>query len=182
MYLDTPLPHTSAAPTQQQHTDLFGDDDDVDRAASPPSESGSESRDIARLRRTHTTQGYRDGIARGKSTHLQDGFDEGYSLGGRFGLLTGWVLGVAEGLRDEKLRAEAAAGLALEKIFAREYFDETGVWKYEVGGVGEETLDRVVERHPVVVEWVGRVKEEARRRGLVVVGLGEEEGEAEGGS
>ncbi|KAL0640752.1 Essential protein Yae1, N terminal [Maublancomyces gigas] len=171
MYLNTPLPHTSAAPTQQ-HTDLFGDDD----AASPPSESESESRDMARLRRTHTTQGYRDGIARGKSTHLQDGFDEGYSLGGRFGLLTGWVLGVAEGLRDEKLRAEAAAGLALEKIFAREYFDETGVWKYDVGVGEEETLDRVVERHPVVVRWVGRVKEEARRRGLEVGGLGEGEG------
>lgn len=168
MYLDASLAHTSPAPTQP--TDLFGD---VDRAPSPP----SESRDIARLRRTHTTQGYRDGIARGKSTHLQDGFDEGYSLGGRFGLLTGWVLGVAEGLRDEKLCAEATAELALEKIFGKEYFDERGVWKYEVG---EETLDRVVERHPVVVKWVRRVKEEARRRGLEVVGLGEEE-EGEGG-
>lgn len=177
MYLDAPLPHTSAAPTQ--HTDLFGDPSSSFSESRTPSPSSSESRDVARLRRTHTTQGYRDGIARGKTTHLQDGFDEGYSLGGRFGLLTGWVLGVAEGLRDGKMCAEAAAELALEKIFGREYFDERGVWTYEVGGEGEETLDRVVERHPVVVKWVERVKEEARRRGLEVVGLGEGEEEEE---
>lgn len=172
MYLDAPIAHSSALAA---HTDLFGDPDSPDSPSDIPSaQPPDESRDVARLRRTHTTQGYRDGIAHGKTSHLQDGFDEGYSLGGRFGLLTGWVLGVAEGLRDEKLCAEAAAELTLEKIFAREYFDEKGVWKYDAGEGEEETLDRVVERHPVLVRWVCRVQEEARRRGLEVVGLGEE--------
>lgn len=168
MYLDNPFSHSSPA----AHTDVFGEPD-----ASPEPQS-PESRDTARLRRTHTTQGYGDGITRGKGAHLQEGFDEGYLLGGRFGLQTGWVLGVAEGLRDERLRAEAAAGLALEKVFSREYFDENGVWTYDVGG--EETLDRVVERHPLVVKWGQRVREEARKKGLEVVGVGEEgEGEKE---
>lgn len=168
MYLDGPLPHS---PSPTTHTDVFGEPD------APRSPQSSESRDIARLRRTHTTQGYRDGIARGKGAHLQDGFDEGYSLGGRFGLRTGWVLGVVEGLRDERLRAEAAAGLALEKVFSREYFDESGVWTYDVGE--QETLDMVVERHPLVVKWVQRVLEEARKRGLEVVAVGEEGEEEE---
>lgn len=169
MYLDGPLPHSSLT----AHADLFGEPD------GPPEPQSSESPDTARLRRTHTTQGYRDGITRGKEAHLQEGFDEGYLLGGRFGLQTGWVLGVAEGLRDERLHAEAAAGLALEKVFSREYFDENGVWTYDVGG--EETLDKVVERHPLVVKWGQRVREEARKRGLEVVGVGEEAAGEEGG-
>lgn len=181
-------PHSHS---HQTHTDPFGDD--ASSSPDDPSTPPTESRDLSHLRRTHTTQGYRNGITQGKSTHLQDGFNEGYTLGGRFGLKVGWIKGVIEGLwflaRDSKrlvkMRRDAGVELALEKIFAREFFDEGGIWRYDIGEEGEEeggvTLDRVVEKHPVVVRWVGRVMEEAERWGWKVEELVHEEEEKEGG-
>ncbi|MCJ1423367.1 Essential protein Yae1, N terminal [Sticta canariensis] len=54
--------------------------------------------DMPRLRATHSTAGYRDGIAAAKTPWLQRGFDEGYSLGAVLGLRVGYMLGVLEGL------------------------------------------------------------------------------------
>lgn len=181
MYLDHPHPASTSTSTSS-HTSTSTDPFFSSRPSSPSSTPAHESRDTAQLQRTHTTSGYRDGIAHGKTAHLQAGFDEGYTLGARFGRQTGWVLGVAEGLRDARLLAEAAAGLALEVLFGTEYFDAGGVWRYDVGDEegegGGVTLDVVVERHPLVVKWVARVRNEAARRGLVVVDM-DVEGERE---
>ena len=65
--------------------------------ASFPSTSAEPS-DIPRLRSTHVTAGYREGIAAAKATSLQGGFDEGYSLGAVMGLRIGQILGILEGL------------------------------------------------------------------------------------
>lgn len=54
--------------------------------------------DMPRLRATHSTAGYRDGIAAARTPWLQRGFDEGYSLGAVLGLRVGYMLGVLEGL------------------------------------------------------------------------------------
>lgn len=54
--------------------------------------------DIPRLRATHSTAGYRNGISAAKTQWLQPGFDEGYSLGAVLGLRVGYMLGVLEGL------------------------------------------------------------------------------------
>ncbi|KAF2486021.1 hypothetical protein BDY17DRAFT_238911, partial [Neohortaea acidophila] len=54
--------------------------------------------DIPRLRSTHVTNGYREGISASKSTHIQEGFDEGYALGAELGLRVGWCMGVLRGV------------------------------------------------------------------------------------
>ena len=61
--------------------------------------SAGDGADLQKLRQTHVTLGYRDGIAASKARSLQPGFDEGYPLGGRIGLAAGWVRGVLQGLR-----------------------------------------------------------------------------------
>ncbi|MCJ1308206.1 Essential protein Yae1, N terminal [Agyrium rufum] len=76
--------------------------------------------DIPRLRATHTTAGYRDGIASAKEEHLQEGFDEGYGLGAVMGLRIGYLVGVIEGVvkglrthrakREETERRDRLAG------------------------------------------------------------------------
>ncbi|KAH0607700.1 uncharacterized protein H6S33_002734 [Morchella sextelata] len=184
MYLDRPI--------DQQ----FPPTPPLRRSPSPVDEEDEEERedpDLSSLRRTHTTLGYRDGITASKSTYIQSGFDESYPLGGRFGLKIGWIKGVLEGLwmldkadeRVSKLRREANVELDLQKVFAKEWFDEGGVWKYGLGEEEEEgvTLDRVVEKHPVVEAWMVKIKEEAKRWGLEVEELvyhGEEEEEEKG--
>ena len=201
--------------------------------------------DIPRIRQTHSTAGYRDGITEGKAETIQQGFDEGVSLGGEFGLkvgeLEGLVVGVVDALRagsqgaqnaagsqvirgrisedkedhvvelktrrgasseateqegtfDEssggagrpdtllsrfqKLLNELRAALSVENIFAREYFDERGVWKYPLIGPSGSPLDNtnaegggkdeaegisfkdVVAAHPLLRDWDARVKME----------------------
>ena len=71
--------------------DIFGDDT---HSQAPPTEPS----EIPRVRNTHVTNGYRDGISESKARFVQQGFDEGYSLGAELGLKAGWVLGVAESL------------------------------------------------------------------------------------
>ncbi|KAI9677818.1 MAG: Essential protein Yae1, N terminal [Bathelium mastoideum] len=63
----------------------------------PPAPS-TELSEIPRLRATHLTAGYRDGVAASKAHNVQAGFDEGYALGAVLGLRAGWILGVAHGL------------------------------------------------------------------------------------
>ena len=110
----------------------------------------------------------------------------------------GWVLGALQGLshvapvmvRGELERAKRELGF--DGVFAEEYFAPGGVWLYALGerGGGEEeegeggegggaTLDKVVEMHPVVKRWVGRVRELASGVGIDVEELELERGEGE---
>ncbi|KAI9879206.1 MAG: Essential protein Yae1, N terminal, partial [Pleopsidium flavum] len=76
--------------------------DDIFTSSPPPSPTSNittqHPSDIPHLRSTHSTAGYRDGIAASKEQYIQSGFDEGYALGAVLGLRVGWILGVLEGL------------------------------------------------------------------------------------
>ena len=136
-----------------------------------------EPSDIPRLRTTHTTAGYRDGIAASKTRSLQPGFDEGYSLGAVLGLRVGYIIGVLEALyaaisgtdkqRMSTLLKEAREDLSVEKLFARGVWGEDGVWAYEVAGKEEEvTFEEVADAHPVLRKWNWRAKGEMERFGV----------------
>lgn len=86
--------------------------------------------DMPRLRATHSTAGYRDGIAAAKTQWLQPGFDEGYSLGAVLGLRVGHMLGVLEGLCAALVRGESG-----KKDECEEGKDEAGRAE---GGTEEE--------------------------------------------
>ena len=156
--------------------------DDVfsDSPPASPSHAGTatlqsqEPSDIPRLRTTHTTAGYREGIAASKIQSLQPGFDEGYSLGAVLGLRVGYIIGVLEALRVaisgtekkgiSKTLKEAREELSVEKMFVRGVWGEDGVWAYEVAGKEEEvTFEEVADAHPVLRKWKSRVKEEMKR-------------------
>ena len=137
-------------PTLPQAADLFSDI--FSSSPSPPLDtsehshtnadtgntpSSSEPSDVPRLRATHVTAGYREGIAAAKASSLQGGFDEGYSLGAVMGLRIGQILGVLEGLSK-----------ALETAFrnAKKSGQNQGV----EGGVDIETLNREASEHSVL--------------------------------
>lgn len=154
--------------------------------------------DIPRLRSTHVTNGYREGIAAGKQGALQAGFDEGYALGAELGKAAGWVKGALEGLlaalaKDGGDGSSGASGARAELrdllqtaereldarvLFGSEYFGEDGVWVYGVPGQerGEEgslegeqiTFAEVAAAHPVLRKWRSIAGETASRYGLVL--------------
>ncbi|KAL8985824.1 MAG: hypothetical protein Q9177_004326 [Variospora cf. flavescens] len=99
------------ASTPEPLSDIFSDSP----PASPTSKQPSEPSDIPRLRSTHATNGYRDGISASKDQALQPGFDEAYPLGAILGLRVGYVLGVLEGLCLKKLSPQALS----EKVEVR---------------------------------------------------------------
>ena len=155
-------------------SDIFSD-------SPPTSPTTADPSDIPRLRGTHSTAGYRDGISTSKEQTLQAGFDEGYSLGAFFGLRVGYLLGALEGLyvahshesegstRVGQLGKEAREQLTLDKIFGREWWGEDGIWKYEVQGKEEEvTFPEVVNAHPLVKKWVEKVEQEIEIAGIMV--------------
>ena len=91
----------------------------------------------------------------------------------------GYILGALEGLwrafrtqyeQKERLGAllkQAREQLGLEKVFAKEYWDEDGIWTYAVKAEGEEpSFQEVVGQHPVVKEWSERVEEEMESAGV----------------
>ena len=91
----------------------------------------------------------------------------------------GYILGALEGLygafrtqheQEERLGAllkQAREQLGLEKIFAKEYWNEEGVWMYAVKAEGEEpSFQEVVGQHPVVKKWEERIQEEMDRAGV----------------
>ena len=144
----------------------------------------SEPSDIPRLRTTHTTAGYRDGIASSKTASLQPGFDEGYSLGAVIGLRVGHMLGVIDGIchalhgvedvEGNRIQAlqisrQARRELDVRNIFGRDVWDAGGTWKYEVrGGTGEEdvTFEEVADAHPLLAKWRIRVENLMQRLGI----------------
>lgn len=98
---------------------------------------GGEMSDIHRLRSTHVTNGYREGIAASKEQHIQAGFDEGYSLGAELGLKVGGVLGALEGLWFACRATEAKTS---RKIDGGDGQGESGAG----GGVGSEGVKTVL--------------------------------------
>ncbi|KAF7956079.1 hypothetical protein EAE96_005000 [Botrytis aclada] len=150
----------------------------------------TEISDIPRLKEKHETEGYRDGVTKGKSESVQKGFDEGYGLGAVLGLRIGKIIGVLEGIfgavsvsasksedaewRKEKIRLEelsnnAKSELKTEKVFAREWWGEDGIWKFEVPGEKEGNdvvFPDVAAAHPLLKKWEGVVKDEIQKWSL----------------
>ena len=135
--------------------------------------------DIPRLRSTHSTAGYRNGISIAKERSLQPGFDEGYSLGAVFGLRIGYILGTLEGLwcaysdpcaerlrLGEQLR-KARDALRIDEVFGKEWWGMDGIWRYEVQVDGAEaTFEEVVCSHPLMGKWMEQVEKEIEKAGL----------------
>lgn len=160
---------------------LGGQDGDVEVDLARP--HAVEHSDIPRLRSTHVTNGYREGIAESKERCIQEGFDEGYSLGAELGMKAGWCLGVLEGIcraLKGKHKAEeldtamakyerAQEELKMDKLFGKEYFGPDGIWLYNVPGAEDETTFRqVASAHPVLHVWVGEVHADAKRYDLTI--------------
>ncbi|KAK4950113.1 Essential protein Yae1, N terminal [Elasticomyces elasticus] len=151
--------------------------------------------DISRLRNTHVTQGYREGITASKERHMQDGFDEGYNLGAELGLKAGWCLGALEGIfralpgtqhgsegapdvtettasrkNVEVLLELAKKELDISHLCGKEHFGEDGLWLYEVPnqdcGEHELTFERVAAAHPLLQKWTREVMQLAEKVGL----------------
>ena len=132
--LETVIPPCDPAPPahHSQTTTL----DDVFASETDDSHGPSvEPSEIPRLRSTHVTNGYRNGVSDSKVRFVQDGFDEGYALGAALGLKAGWVLGVAEGLvkalgqrrirrRRQSGRALASTGSAVDAVPEEVSLDE----------------------------------------------------------
>jgi len=151
-------------------------------AATATATAATDAPDVRKLRQTHTTSGYRDGISTAKPLHIQDGFDEGYPLGGRIGQQVGWILGALGVLAragDEATRKalrEAETQLAFDVVFGERWWDERGVWKWSVegeagGADGRKpvTLDDVVMAFPLLKSWRSRVTALLERSGLACV-------------
>ncbi|TGO66570.1 hypothetical protein BOTNAR_0058g00050 [Botryotinia narcissicola] len=150
----------------------------------------TEISDIPRLKEKHETEGYRDGVTKGKSESVQKGFDEGYGLGAVLGLRIGKIIGILEGIfgavsvtasksedaewRKEKSRLEelsnnAKSELKTEKVFAREWWGEDGIWKFEVPGEKEGkdvVFPDVAAAHPLLKKWEWIVEEEIQKWSL----------------
>ena len=154
--------------------------------------------DIPRLRSTHITNGYREGIAASKENFIQEGFDEGYALGAEVGMKAGWCLGALEGIlralpasprsgaesdgvevtlaRKEdasKMLTEAEEALKVSNLFGAEYFGADGIWLYDIpakdGGESEEvTFAQVAEAHPTIKKWADAVLGLTKTLGLVL--------------
>jgi hypothetical protein len=157
--------------------DVFGGDsddeyDDQSQLSNRFTDAEHRNQDISevpRLRSTHTTNGYREGLSTGKEQYLQEGFDEGYSLGAEIGAAAGRLIGILEALvvaiHDVSVQAEvvqklegARTDLSVKNLYAPEYFGaEDGIWRYTISDEGENEEDvtfRVVaSRHPLIVRW-----------------------------
>ncbi|KAK6436492.1 Essential protein Yae1, N terminal [Oleoguttula sp. CCFEE 5521] len=146
---------------------------------------GNERSDIQRLRNTHVTNGYREGIADSKEKFIQAGFDEGYSLGAELGMKVGWCLGVLEGIcralptgdisaidtgsgsDATVLVKRAREDLKMQNLVTEKYFGTDGIWLYDVPGQESETTFReVAAAHPVLKMWVDTVHLTLRSYGL----------------
>ncbi|KAK4989441.1 Essential protein Yae1, N terminal [Elasticomyces elasticus] len=123
---------------------LHNEETTTDTLHGPSNAASPEHSDIARLRSTHTTNGYRDGISESKAKFVQEGFDEGYSLGAVLGLRAGWILGVLEELKTQAL-------------FGQQYFGPDGIWLYALSQHNEDQEDvtfvEVANAHPLLQNW-----------------------------
>ncbi|KAL9027871.1 MAG: hypothetical protein Q9196_003672 [Gyalolechia fulgens] len=155
-------PKTTSPQPNNSLSDIFSDSPPASPSSTTP--YPAEPSDVPRLRSTHVTNGYREGIASSKDQALQPGFDEAYPLGAILGLRVGYILGILEGLcasygrwkpesrwirRDgEKgvesensegeraldLMIQAKTELKMENLFSKEYWGSDGMCAYEVSG------------------------------------------------
>ena len=180
---------TEAATTYEDPLDdVFGDDYEPQASHSTTTQNHDESSqtinrltgehfDTSRLRTTHVTNGYREGLSESKEQFIQEGFDEGYSLGAVLGSKAGWCLGVLESIahtaqgQTEDLQThlnEARSELALQSLFDKRYFGSDGLWTYDVPGhdEGEVTFPDVCAAHPLISKWTTYVMSLARKLDL----------------
>ncbi|KAI4165284.1 MAG: hypothetical protein LQ342_001152 [Letrouitia transgressa] len=138
-------------PTNNILSDIFSDSPPLSGSAT----QNEEVSEIPRLRSTHVTAGYREGISASKDQALQPGFDEAYPLGAILGLRAGYILGVLEEIcaahsqkarifkdeaiytleagRVQTLVQEAREQLKVERIFGKEFWKSDGTWGYDAG-------------------------------------------------
>lgn len=106
-------PQRSPSPTPSHQNNANNLDDIFGSAPPSPTQQGNtEPSDIPRLRSSHSTAGYRDGLTASKATTIQEGFDEGYSLGATMGLRVGQIIGMLEGIWSAVLKSEKAGQTA----------------------------------------------------------------------
>lgn len=107
---------TATAPAMDSLDDVFGSapaspvlagDRDSQDIESATRLRVADPSDIPRLRSTHVTNGYREGIAVSKEKYVQDGFDEGFGLGAEIGVRAGWCLGILYALVKAVVDASA---------------------------------------------------------------------------
>jgi hypothetical protein len=212
-YLHCPSP-TRSPPLRISDPPNYENDDLDDVFGSAPSSPSHDARgnteisDIPRLKEKHETEGYRDGVAKGKAETVQGGFDEGYGLGAVLGLRIGKILGIMEGIyaalrtgemadveeveqwkpereRIEGLLESAQAELKTESVFGREWWDDDGLWTFEVRGEAEGmdvVFTDVADAHPLIRKWEAVVNEEVRRWGLDLSVMDNEHDDAQGQS
>ncbi|KAI4179266.1 MAG: hypothetical protein L6R41_007940 [Letrouitia leprolyta] len=162
----TPAPKTASPQPNNSLSDIFSDSPPGSPSSSTP--CSAEPSDIPRLRSTHVTNGYREGISFAKDQALQPGFDEAYPLGAIFGLRVGYILGTLKGLygayrsrksasieldrvrkegvdseNDEgekilELLVQARQEMKIENLFSKEYWSQDGMWAYGVQENEEE--------------------------------------------
>ncbi|KAI4278544.1 MAG: hypothetical protein L6R38_005233 [Xanthoria sp. 2 TBL-2021] len=184
----------SSPPSSSTPTNILSDVFSDSPPASPATTANTHPSDIPRLRAIHSTEGYREGISHAKHQAAQPGFDEAYPLGAIMGLRVGYILGILEGLcnaygakKGQKSRdggvdvtgedgqrftdmlVQAREELKIENLCRQEYWKSDGIWAYEVQcKAGEEnvTFWEVVDQHPVVRRWLGKVRDEVRKLGI----------------
>ena len=160
--------------TSRPASPILGTENDVQLTSSSqggtstPSTSlqSREPSDIPRLRATHTTAGYRDGIALAREAAVQPGFDEGYVLGSAIGIRVGYLIGVMEGLSEalkkstevnlEAISTEMHKDFAISKLMGPDYINPDGTWSWSVGAMdGDEgpTSREVANAHPLILKW-----------------------------
>lgn len=176
--------------------DVFGSAPSSPNTTAAPQNEPSE---ISRLQSEHSTAGYRDGLTAGKALHIQTGFDEGYALSTVIGLRVGVILGVLEGLytfalkksksansaedteevdRLKSLFKSAKTELSTEAVFAREFWDEDGIWKFAVANAddeeGEVLFEHVADAHPLLKKWKAIMEKQVEDCGLRIGPLDEQ--------
>jgi len=118
----------------------------------------NEPSDFPRLHTTHSTAGYRDGIAKNRELSIQPGFDEGYPLGAALGLRVGYLKGLLKGCLESvnsnpvsieggasthtgspeqgyvdlmNLHREISSQLTRKRLLSEAYLDENGVFRWD---------------------------------------------------
>jgi hypothetical protein len=139
-------------------------------SSSSSSDNATHPSDMPRLRSTHHSTGYLNGLTDTKPQHLQSGFDMAFPLGAQFGLRIGYLLGILEGLHRHQDLQTAEHDLDVARVFGEECWGgEDGLWRFDVEAGeegGEVGFEDVVKGHPAVGRWGGRVERVAGEAGV----------------
>jgi len=148
--------------------------------------ANTDRSDVPRLRETHFTNGYREGVAEAKESFIQAGFDEGFSVGAEIGYAAGECLGLLDGLclsiarlnnaaaatssadanepstlqqEAREMLTKAKQDLSPPSLFDQAFFAPDGKQKYGVS----ETENHV---HPLISKWKHEIDDLAKKIGL----------------